>query len=743
LADASKLISALNKGPARLLSGGGARPRDPTAGFVAWVVLPTIVVFFSVCGLFFLALQVMSGEMNSIDAERSRTALEAAIDSLVEGLDEAVADEATWTEGYINTYVTPNPAWQDASWGSTARLGGTYDTAVITDADGVIVFGESSRGPITGKLADLVSGSAELLHKLEQERSEMADDASVANLGRSGDNVIAIAGMVIHGNTGQPSVPREDRRILWLAQRMDDAMLQHTATRFLLPLPRLNAHAEGGEMSTELVDAAGTEIATISWMPRMPGEAAYSHTASLASVVMVLIAGLTAAVLVAFHASLRSRAEADEREWYSARYDEVTGLFTRFGLEENLRQILPKRKLETRLAVAQIGVDAFSEVVGTYGRECGDLLLDALAGRIEQVTAGKASLARGGAAEFMLARPGDNGMELIRNATVKLLALTGEPLIVGDLKIKAGLSIGLAEAVSTRDSVATVVRMAETALARARETGGNQMIEYESAIEVERRLRLELQADIRRGLEADEFALEYQPIVDFASRKVLGVEALLRWPNRPGGPIGPANFIPVAESSGLIDDLGIFALRRAIADIAPLDGLKVSVNVSAVQLRNPAFAETVRAVLDEVGMDPARLQLELTETFLITQPARARRVIDSLRALGTTIALDDFGTGYSSIGYLRQFAFDRVKLDRSLVTDIDTNPIGGAMVEATMTYAYAMNLAVTAEGVERIEEASVLARLGCREFQGYLFARPLQLDALRLLMEEGAQLRVG
>jgi EAL domain-containing protein (putative c-di-GMP-specific phosphodiesterase class I) len=260
---------------------------------------------------------------------------------------------------------------------------------------------------------------------------------------------------------------------------------------------------------------------------------------------------------------------------------------------------------------------------------------------------------------------------------------------------------------------------------------------------VERRLRLELQADMRRGLEAGEFALEYQPIVDFASRKVLGVEALLRWPNRPGGPIGPANFIPAAESSGLIDDLGLFALRRAVAEIAPFDGLKVSVNVSAVQLRNPAFVDAVRTVLDEAGMDPARLQLELTETFLITQPARARRVIDSLRALGATIALDDFGTGYSSIGYLRQFAFDRVKLDRTLVTDIDTNPVGGAIVEATMTYAYAMNLAVTAEGVERLEEASVLARLGCREFQGYLFARPLQLDALRALIEGGAQLNVG
>lgn len=733
---AAKLLSVLKRGPDG--SRSSPRPRDPTAGFLIWVVAPSITVFLSVCALFFLALQLMSAEMNAIDAERSRTSLEAAIGSLVNGLEEGVTDEATWTEAYINTYVTPNPAWQDASWGSTARLGRAYDAALITDAAGQVIFGESSRGQIKGKLSDFVSGAETLLHLLDERRLDLGDDASVASLASSGEAVVAIAGMIIHGNTGQPSVPREDRRILWLSRHVDDGMLKATATRFLLPLPRLNAHPAPGEISMALRDAAGEEIATISWLPRQPGDAAYNHVSSIALVVIVMIAGLVAAVLVAFYTSLRSRVEADEREWYGARYDDVTGLFTRFGLEENLRLLLPRRRLETRLAVAHIGVDAFSEVVGIYGREAGDQLLDALAERIESIIAGRISVARSGASEFILARPGAEGLDLIRNATVKLLALTGEPLQAGDLKIKAGLSIGVAEAMSTRETVAVVMRMAETALARARETGGNQMIEYESAIEVERRLRLELQADIRRGLEAEEFSLEYQPIVDFASRRVLGVEALLRWPRRPGGPIGPADFIPAAESSGLIDDLGMFALRLAIREIAPFEGLKLSVNVSAVQLRNTAFADKVRAVLTEFGLEPARLQLELTETFLITQPGRARRVIDSLRELGVSISLDDFGTGYSSIGYLRQFSFDRVKLDRSLVTDIDTNPINGAIVESTMTYAYAMNLAVTAEGVERQEEASVLARLGCREFQGYLFSRPLQLDALRGLVEDSA-----
>ncbi len=288
-----------------------------------------------------------------------------------------------------------------------------------------------------------------------------------------------------------------------------------------------------------------------------------------------------------------------------------------------------------------------------------------------------------------------------------------------------------------------VIRRGETALARARETGGNHLVEYDPEIEVERRRRLELQADIRRGLDQGEFDLEYQPIIDFRTQSIVGVEALMRWTRRAGGPIGPGEFIPVAERSGLIDDLGMFALRRAIEEIGPFPGIKVSVNVSAAQLRNSTLVRTINEVLDEWGMDPGRLQLEVTESFLIAQPDRAKRVLDELRALGALIALDDFGTGFSSIGYLKQFQFDRVKLDRSLVADIDNDVVQSALVESTMIYAFAMGLGVTAEGVERREEAAVLARYGCREFQGYFFARPMPLAQLAKLLEPQAIRQVG
>ena len=706
----------------------------PLRSFTFWVALPSVAVYAGVCALVFLVMHMMSDEMNAIDADRSHKAIEAAIESVVVGLGESAADEATWTEAYINTYIAPNPAWLDGTWGATARISDTYDSVLLTDKDGNIVFGESSKGPISGLLADNYSGAAILLGELDRSVAKVGDDATVAHLARVGDGIAALAGAVVHGNTGQASVLRDHRRILWLGKRVDDLLLHEVALRFQLPMPRLVEHVDPGHDSMVLAGADGAEIARIAWQPRRPGDPAFAHSAGIAAVVMLIIGMLVASVLTAFWSSIKSRAQADERDWQNARYDAVTGLPNSFGLVESLKATMPKRRAAQPVAVALVGIDGFLDVVDSYGREAGDRLLDTLADLIEIDIGGKVLFARTGPAELALARAGENAPNLIRGLAARLLALANQAVHVDNLQLKIGFSIGVADAEIDRSGISELIRKAETALARARETGGRQLVDYDPAIEDERRQRLELQADIRRGLDAGEFDLEYQPIIDFGTRSIVGVEALMRWTRRLGGPMSPATFIPAAERSGLIDDLGMFALRRAVEEIGPLEGLKVSVNVSGMQLRNPGLAASVMAVLDEWRMPATRLQLEVTESFLVAQPERAKRILEALRRNGILIALDDFGTGFSSIGYLRQFAFDRVKLDRSLVADIDKDAVQSALVESTMVYAFAMGLGVTAEGVERKEEASTLARLGCREFQGYFFARPMPLNALTKLL---------
>jgi diguanylate cyclase (GGDEF)-like protein len=717
--------------------------KDPLKTFTAFVALPTVAVYVGVCVLVLLTLSLMTSEINRIDGDRGGKAVRAALNSFVTSLGESVVDEATWTEAYINTYVSFNPAWLDGTWGSTARTSDSYDTAIVTDAKGGILFGESRAGALTGKISDHFSGTAALLDTLHNGIELYGADAQVASYSRNDRGVVGVAAAVIHSTTGRIATPGEDRRILWFARQIDSAMLHQIAYRFQIPVPRIMPHVGPTEEGFALTDAGGVEIGTLTWEPLRPGDAAFRHAASVASLVLLVIGCLVFAVLYSFRRSVERRAEADERDWINARYDEETGLINRFGLEESFRLLVPRKTSEIDIAIAYIGLEDFREATGIYGEETTGMLLDELLEAFEKAADGQATLARTAPEEFAISRCGDEAGIIVRHIARKIIEAMSEPMAVQSWRIKIGVSIGFAEARVTRASITQPVRMAEAAMRRAHETGGNHIVEHDESIEAERQQRIEVQADIRRGLEADEFDLDYQPIFDFASQTMIGVEALLRWRRRAGGPKGPGEFIPQAESSGLIEDLGLFALRRACRDLARYPSLKLSVNVSTVQFRNPMLAHQIDQVLAATGFPPGRLQLEITESFLLTRPERATAALDELRARGILIALDDFGTGFSSIGYLRQFKFDRVKLDRSLVDMLDQDPVKTALVESTMVVAYAMGLSVTAEGVERREEAAALTRLGCREFQGYLFSRPLPLEGLVRLMGEQDMRKAG
>lgn len=717
--------------------------KDPLKTFTVFVALPSVAVYVGVCVLVLLTLSLMTSEINRIDGDRGRKAVSAALNSFVNSLGESVADEATWTEAYINTYVSFNPAWLDGTWGSTARTSDTYDTAIVTDAKGVILFGEGRGGALTGQIADHFSGTRALLDALQHSIEQIGTDAKVASYSRNNRGAAGLAASVIHSATGHVTPPGEDRRILWFARQIDDAMLQQIAYRFQIPVPRIMSDITAVEDGFPLTDAGGFEIGTLTWEPLRPGDSAFRHAASVASLVLLVIGCLVFAVLYSFRRSVERRAEADERDWINARYDEDTGLINRFGLEESFRRLVPRKTSEAHIAIAYIGLDDYREAVAVYGEETGAMLLDEVFEAFERAIDGQATLARTAPDEFAISRSGDEAGIIIRHVARKILEALSAPFAVQSWRIKIGASIGFAEARVGRANTVLPIRMAEAAMRRAHETGGNHIIEHDESIEAERRQRIEVQADIRRGLEADEFDLDYQPIFDFTSQTMIGVEALLRWRRRAGGPKGPGEFIPAAESSGLIEDLGLFALRRACRDLARYPGIKLSVNVSTVQFRNPMLASQIDQVLSATDFPPERLQLEITESFLLNRPERATAALDELRARGILIALDDFGTGFSSIGYLRQFKFDRVKLDRSLVDMLDKDPVKAALVESTMVVAFAMGLSVTAEGVERREEAAALTRLGCREFQGFLFSKPLPLEALTRLLDQQAERKAG
>ncbi len=723
---------------------GASAARNPLRTFTLWVALPTVVVYVVGCVLVFWTLSLMTSEINRVDADRGRKAVAAALSTMTEHLGEQVADEAVWTEAYLNTYATFNAAWLDATWGETAREDEQYDAAIVTDAQGAILFGETSAGPLTGNLGAHYSAIPASLAVLDAAVGREGDSAVVSGMARRDETISALAAAVIKGAGGRAATPTAARRILWLGKTIEPEGLKQVARRFEIPVPRLGTVDESGPgEALPLVDAAGAPVGELIWRPLRPGDAAFTHATGVASLVLLVIGILLFIVLHAFRRNVERRAEIEERDWYSARHNLATGLRNRFGMEEAIGQLMPQRGGELNVAIAVIELEGLKNVIGSYGQKTAEALLDQLADMIDAEIGGAAEIARLGPDELALWRTGDDAGTHIRRHAQIVLSIVAESIPLEDLRLKLGASIGVAETTVTRKTIGEALLLAGAALQRARETGGNHMITFKPALEAERRERLALQADIRRGLTAGEFDLEYQPIFDFTTQRMLGVEALLRWPRRTGGAMSPGQFIPAAEASGLIEELGLFALRKACAEILPLGDIKLSVNVSTVQFRSPALTTNIDEILDSTGFPTQRLQLEITESFLLLQADRAKAIIESLRRRGITIALDDFGTGFSSVGYLRQFSCDRVKLDRSLVEDVDIDPVKAALVESTMVFAFAMGLAVTAEGVERKEEAAVLTRLGCREFQGYLFSRPLKIAALARLAAEAEMKRAG
>lgn len=272
------------------------------------------------------------------------------------------------------------------------------------------------------------------------------------------------------------------------------------------------------------------------------------------------------------------------------------------------------------------------------------------------------------------------------------------------------------------------VRRADIALYRAKENGKGQLISYEPDLDRNRLRLAELEAELREGLAAGEIAPVFQPLISAATGKMMGVESLARWRSKKG-PVSPQVFIPLAERSGLIDALGTLMLRSSVIAARGWDGVGLSVNVSPIQLCNPDFASNVISVLRELEFEPRRLTLEITEGVLMSNPDQVRRTMDALRAVGVGFALDDFGCGYASIGALRQFGFNRMKLDRSLVSAIEEGQ-GVGVLHATISLATALGIPVTAEGVENPNQADVLTRAGCDLLQGYLLGRPAAAEEI-------------
>lgn len=405
--------------------------------------------------------------------------------------------------------------------------------------------------------------------------------------------------------------------------------------------------------------------------------------------------------------------------------DPLSGLPNRRALLARLEEIAgaPGRK-QGQLAMVFIDLDGFKEINDFHGHQFGDLLITEVGRTLCALRSEHSMLVRMGGDEFALLIEGeDAGLKAQQFSAFALERLT-QPLKVLDRQFQIGASIGISVDDDGTTAPFELLRQADTAMYAVKANGKQGIRLFDKLLDEGKMWRHQIEREISDGLGRGEFAVVYQPIVDTLTGKVVCVEALVRWPGRPGGPLTPDEFIGIAEGSGTIQALGMYVLERACRETLEIQGLNLSVNVAPTQFNNPDFCKHVQQILSLTGFPPERLQLEITERHLIDYPERASLAIDTLRDLGVSFALDDFGTGFTSIAYLQSFGFSCVKIDRSLTKRLEHDPKARFLISGLIQMARGLDVSVVVEGVENEGLALMLKATGCKQLQGYYFGHP-------------------
>jgi diguanylate cyclase (GGDEF)-like protein/PAS domain S-box-containing protein len=448
---------------------------------------------------------------------------------------------------------------------------------------------------------------------------------------------------------------------------------------------------------------------------------------------------------VAIHQDITAQKRAETQIAYMARHDGLTGLANRAVLLEKMEEALARlRRHGNRFTVFMLDLDLFKTVNDSLGHPVGDELLKVVAGRLSACIRETDTVARLGGDEFAILATADGDQREAAIATAnRLLGAVAAPCDLDGHHVNIGTSVGIALAPEHGTDVDQLVKNADLALYKAKSEGRDAYRIFEDAMGVEVRMRRAHQIDLRNALSNDEFELYYQPIVDIPARQTASIEALIRWHHPQRGIIPPADFIPLAEESGLINQIGEWVLRKACSDALHWPPhIKVSVNLSAVQFRKIGPIDSFCQTLRESGLPPERLELEITESVLLQGSAENVETLHRLRLMGISIVLDDFGTGYSSLSYLRMFPFDKIKIDRSFVHELAKNADCAAIVSAVAGLGRSLRIDTVAEGVETEDQLLLVHAAGCTHAQGYLFGRPCPVAELKFGRFEQRQQKI-
>jgi diguanylate cyclase (GGDEF)-like protein len=673
-------------------------------------------------------------EADAVDAERSRQAVSAAVQGEIDKLVSIADDNGVWDDAARVAYgglTDTDFLW--GSWGVSTAEAKLFDTVFIVDHGGAPLFAYHKGRPI--RLDPSVEYGRSFDAMLAQmDRGETAAGGIART--REGLVVLGVSDILPTSPSLNHLVPATGAFRIAFAKPFDAKTAGQIGKALLLEDARLGAD-DRSAVAVRLKDAAGANVGYLTWSASRPGLSALERALpwiALAAVLHLLIAGL-----VTWQAAGSARRLAAE-----ALSDSLSGLPNRRALRRGLKTQLARGE---RLGLAMIDLDGFKEINDNFGHSVGDRLIKLVAELLTRLAGKDAMVSRLGGDEFAVLAAGQNALVTLERISQALLDHVARPFRIDERTVLVGASIGLASAGIREFDASEMMRRADVAMYAAKAAGKMRLYWYDEMLDQQRASAQVIESELKAAIEADGFDIVYQPVLNVKSGAIEAVEALLRWQSPTRGEVCPSEFIPVAEETGLIDRIGMLVLRRACADALDWDGVRLAVNVSPAQLRNPDFAPMLSALLEEIGFPPSRLELEITETYLVDEAARARKVIAAIQATGVAVALDDFGSGFASMNFLRTFGLTRFKIDGALTAEAARTVEGEAIVQATIIVAHTLGIQIAAEGIETETQADLMRIAGCDELQGWLISRPIAAREIgeRLVSEgplSGRRLRV-
>jgi diguanylate cyclase (GGDEF)-like protein len=714
------------------MSKGKLAAKFKGGNVLAALALPVLLAAFGIVWVTLELLDTVSTVANRTDHNRTSQVVQSAFAAEISALKDIVSDNSQWDDAAKVAYGSMDEDWIFNTWGVLSGEN-HYDQILLIDPTNPMALAAYAKGEKTNInwRRDIGPGLQHILDSLPKASTETFTAGSIVI---SENKPAVVAAAYVFPTTENLVGSIERPRALVMLRYLDDARIAKLSEQYVINELQISTEKRpSNSTENEIRDIGQNVVAYVKWKDFQPGNQAKQAASGITALALGLLVFVVLAIGVVCWKLVKAIAKREAEAVRTARLDPLTGLPNRLAITEAMTANAAN---QTDYVVAFADLDGFKEVNDTYDHETGDQLLQAVAAGMQHLVADKALLARLGGDEFIAMFIGANALGAATKFSHDLISFINKPFNISGRHTHVGVSVGIACSECQKNTPAEIMRQADVAMYQAKSSGKNSVSLYNCTMDDTRDAAMIIAKDLGRYLAEDKICLVYQPIIDASTHQIFAVEALARWPDDAPTRIPPDQFVAIAEQKGLIDALGETVLRKACAQLKDWPHINMNVNISPLELNNPAFVERTLAIITSFGIDPARIEIELTEGHLLEDMTRTMAQFEKLRAHGIRIALDDFGSGYASLGYLQKLEFDSIKIDKVISNQFDSGTKGLRIVQATALLAKGVASKVVAEGIESAEQGNILRLSGCSHLQGFHYHKPKSAAEITELLDQ-------